>query len=455
MTPAVVGALAPAFRGEVLTPEDPAYAAASGIVQLAAPCRPAAIVRPLDAADVALAIRCARDAGLEIAVRGGGHSLAGHSSGDGVLVIDTRLLHDVAVDPVARRVRAGAGLCAGDVVGATHRHGLTVPFGDSASVGIAGISLGGGIGYLSRQHGMTIDHLVSAELVTADGRVVTASADEEPELYWAIRGGGGNFGVVTSLEFGLVEADLVYGGALLLPATQNTLRGFGPLAGAAPRELGLIANLMPAPPAPFVPPEVVGRPVLALIGVFNGPATEGAAAWAPFRELAAPLADALGPMPYPAIYRLTEEASRPMAAASRSALVDVLDDTVVDVLLEANATAPGIFGLVQIRVLGGAMADVPRGATAFAHRDAAALVMALAAAPAPDALAPCTVWAAEFLGRLRGHAVGAYANFVGDEGEARIREAYPAPTHRRLAAAKAVWDPDNVFRRNLNIAPSR
>ncbi len=453
MTAALHG-LASSFTGRVLGPEDPEFDATAGVYQLAATGRPAAVVRPRSADDVARAIACARTAGFEIAVRGGGHSAAGHSTGDGVLVIDTRDLCDLAIDPAARRVRAGAGLHAGAVVAAAHEHGLTVPFGDSAAVGITGITLGGGMGYLSRQHGLTIDHLVSAELVTADGRVVTASAESEPDLFWAIRGGGGNFGVVTSLEFDMVEAGMVYGGALLLPPTRDVLRGVTPLAGAAPPELGVIANVMPAPRAPFVPPEMIGRPVVVIMGAHNGDATAAEAAWAPFRALAKPIADVVGPMPYPAVYRFTEAAAAPVASVGRSMFVEVVDDAVVETLREAYLASPGFRTVIQVRVLGGAVADVPSTATAYAHRGAPVHLMALAAAATPEALSQCRDWADDVLAKLRGRGIGAYANFLEDEGEARVREAYPLSTYRRLAEAKAAWDPDNVFQRNQNIRPS-
>ncbi len=454
MRPAAITGLASAIRGVVLTPHHPDFDATAGVVQLARPRHPALIVRPSDATDVARVIRFARDEGLEIAVRGGGHSAAAHGTGDGVLVLDMRCLRELAVNPDARRLRAGSGLVAGDVIAAAHQHGLTVPLGDSSGVGVAGITLGGGVGYLSRQHGLTVDHLVSADLVTADGRLVTASADAEPELFWAIRGGGGNFGVVTSLEFNMVEAGEVYGGALLLPASENVLRGIAPLAGAAPRELGVIANLMPGPRAPFVPPDMVGRPVVVLAGVYNGHPAAGEAAWAPFRSLARPIADTLGPMPFPAIYRLTAGAGRPSAWVSRSMFVEVLDDTVVDALRQAYATAPGTRAMVQVRILGGAVADRPGDSTAYAHRAAPVHITAQATASSAEALGPCKAWADDLLDNLRGRSIGAYVNYLEDEGEARIREAYPARTHRRLAAAKAVWDPDNVFHRNHNIRPA-
>jgi FAD/FMN-containing dehydrogenase len=454
MLPSLIPDLSSSFTGRVLAPDHPDFDAVARVYQLARTGRPAAIVRPRSAADVARAIERAREHGLEIAVRGGGHSAAGHSTGDGVLVIDMRDMRDLAVDRAHRLLRAGAGNDAGTVIDAAHEHGLTVPFGDSAAVGIAGIALGGGMGYLSRQHGLTVDHLVSAELVTADGRFVTASTEVEPELFWAIRGGGGNFGVVTSLEFAMVEAGMVYGGALLLPPTPDVLRAVTPLAGAAPRELGIIANVMPAPPAPFVPPEIVGQPVVVIVGCYNGGAEAGEAAWAPFRALARPIADVVGPLPYPALYRFTEAAAVPVVSVSRSMFVDVVDDTVVGTLREAYLASPGVRTVVQVRVLGGAVADVAGSATAYAHRKAPAHILAVATAATPEDAGPCRDWADEMLHQLRGRGVGAYANFLEDEGEVRVRDAYPNTTYRRLAAVKAAWDPDNVFHRNQNIRPA-
>ncbi len=454
MNAASIQAFSTSLGGRVFSPDHPQFNTMAGVHQLAVTGRPALVARPGSPGDVARAIAFAREHALEIAVRCGGHSVAGHSTGDGVLVIDLRDFRGLQVEPGGRRLRAGAGLTAGEVAAAAHGHGMTVPFGDTASVGIAGITLGGGIGYLTRKVGMTIDHLVSVELVTADGRLVTASAESEPELFWAVRGGGGNFGVVTSFEYRLVDAGLVYGGCLLLPATWNVLRGIAPLAAAAPEDLTVIADYMPAPPAPFVPEAMVGQPVVALLGVFSGDLARGEAAWAPFRALAKPIADLVGPMPYPAVYRFTESASLPGPAVNRGILLEAIDDGVVETLRDAYASSPGVMTLLQIRVVGGAMARVPADATAFAHRQAPVAVLALTRAESAEAMPAATAWADGVLARLRSRGVGAYSNFLEDEGEARVREAYPHSTYRRLAAAKAVWDPENVFRRNHNIRPA-
>jgi hypothetical protein len=453
LSAAVIRAFAASFGGRVLTPDHPEFAAAAIVHQGAAAGRPALIAQPCDAADVARAIAFGREHELEIAVRGGGHSVAGHSTGNGVLVIDLRGLRELAVDPVARRVRAGAGLTAGDVVAATHEFGMTVPFGDTASVGIAGITLGGGVGFLSRRDGMTIDHLLAVELVTADGRLVRASADSESELFWGLRGGGGNFGIATAFEYGMVDAGIVYGGALLLPATWNVLRGIAPIAASAPEGLTVIANYMPAPPAPFVPPEMIGQPVVVILGAFAGDLAEGEAAWAPFRALAKPVVDVVGPIPYPALYRFTEAASAPGPTVNRSVYLETIDDSVIEAMRDAYETSPGIMTLLQIRVLGGAVARVPAGDTAIAHRQAPIALFGMTRLGSLDALPAAVAWGDALLGKLQVKSVGVYSNFLEDEGEACVREAYPARTYRRLAALKTVWDPQNVFRRNCNIRP--
>ncbi|HEY5630460.1 MAG TPA: FAD-binding oxidoreductase [Candidatus Limnocylindrales bacterium] len=453
--PAVaVEALAADVRGTVLRPADPDFALAAGVWNVAAAASPALIVRVADAGDIAHAIAFAREHRLEIAIRGGGHSVAGHSSGEGVLVMDTRGLRSIDIDPAGRVARVGAGLTAGEVTAATAAYGLAAPFGDTASVGVAGITLGGGIGYLARKHGLTVDSLRSAELVSADGRVVTASPGQNPDLFWAIRGGGGNFGVVTSLEFDLHPVDRAYGGALLLPATWNVLRGLAPIAGAAPEALTLIANLMPAPPAPFVPAERVGTPVVAILGVFLGDEAAGAEAFAPLRALATPIADTVGVLPYAAIYDYTAAASIPHPSATRTIFLEGIDDDIIGILLSGFGRSTAAQTIVQLRVLGGAMGRVPAGATAFAHRQASVMVTVMGSTQAAEALPPTAAWASGLLDELRPYGIGAYANFLEDEGEARIREAYPARTYRRLAAVKAAWDPGNVFHRNQNIRPA-
>jgi FAD/FMN-containing dehydrogenase len=344
-------ALDAAIRGRVIRPGDDEYDTARRVHNLAYDSYPALIVRVADAGDVATAIEFATETGLELAVRGGSHSVAGHSTGDGVLVIDVSALKGLHIDPERRLVWAEAGLTAGDVTNALAEHGLAVPFGDTGNVGIAGLTLGGGIGYLARKHGLAIDHLVSAELVTADGELLTVSATEHPDLFWAIRGGGGNFGIVTRFVYEAVPVGMVYGGALALPATPEVLAGVAAVGDAAPEELTIIAAVMSAPPMPFVPEAWVGKLVVFVTGVFDGDPEAGAAAFAPLRALAEPVVDLLGPMPYPAIYQITEAAAQPMAHVIRSAFVDTFDAEAARLTLDAMSNATSPFAMVQVRPL--------------------------------------------------------------------------------------------------------
>ena len=320
-------------------------------------------------------MRFAKEAGAEIAVRSGGHSGAGYSTTDGGIVIDLRELRDIDLDVGGRRVWAGTGLTAGDVGEAVTPHGLVVGFGDTSSVGIGGITTGGGVGYLVRRDGLTIDNLVGAEIVTADGQVLTVDADDHPDLFWAIRGGGGNFGVVTKFHYRLNELPSFYGGMIVLPATPETVAGFVAAAEAAPEELSTIANVMTAPPMPFLPEDKVGSLViLGMIG-FAGDAEAGERAVAPFRALAEPMADFVAAAPYSVLFPEMEggEEYHPTAAALNLHLDHVDRDvaaTIVDFLEKSDAT----LRVAQLRVLGGAMARVPSDATAYAHRSSKIMV---------------------------------------------------------------------------------
>ncbi|HEX2883480.1 MAG TPA: FAD-binding oxidoreductase [Candidatus Limnocylindria bacterium] len=451
--PADLDALAGALRGRLLRPADDDFPAASGIWNLAHQGRPIAIVRAADAGDIATVIGFAARNDIEIAVRAGGHSLAGHSSGNGTLVIDLRDLRSLHIDPDRRLAWVGAGLTAGEVTAAAAEHGLAVPFGDTASVGVGGLTLGGGIGWLARKHGLTIDSLVSAEVVTADGEVRTVSETEEPELFWAIRGGGGNFGIVTRFRFRLHPVAEILGGALFMPLTRDVLRSLVPIAGAAPEELTTINFIMPVPPVPFVAEEHHGKPSVVVMFVYAGEADEGQAAIAPFRAVATPYGEGVMPMPYPGIYQFTAEGEQPHPSTTRSLFMDVLDDASVDAILEAYAAAPPA-SMIQLRVLGGAMGRVPAGATAFAHRGAAVQVVIINAFPAPELVDGATAWNRSLFAALEPKGNGVYANFLEDEGEERIRQAYPNGTFERLAQVKRRYDPRNIFHRNQNIRPA-
>jgi FAD/FMN-containing dehydrogenase len=450
--PADLTTFAECLRGTLVRPGDDAYEPDSQVWNMAHQGSPVAIVRAADAGDVATAVQFARSNDLEIAVRSGGHSLAGHSSGNGVLVIDLRDLRGLHIDAAQRLAWAGAGLTAGEYTTAASAHGLATPFGDTGTVGIAGLTLGGGIGWLARKHGLAIDALVEAEVVTADGEVITASESEHPDLFWALRGGGGNFGIVTRFTYRLYPVGEILGGALFLPPTRDVLRSLVPIAASAPEELTVIGFIMAVPPVPFVPEEHHGRMSLVLMFVHAGDPEAGQAAIAPFRAVAAPYGEAAMPMPYPGIYEFTAEGGTRHPSTTRSVFMDALDDESVDAILDALADAPA-GSMIQLRVFGGAMGRVPAGATAFAHRDASVLVAVINAFVDPDAVESTTAWNRSLFAALEPKATGVYANFLEDEGDARIAVAYPGETYARLAAIKRRYDPANIFHRNQNIRP--
>jgi FAD/FMN-containing dehydrogenase len=440
------------LEGQLVLPGSDDYEAGRQVHNLLFQRHPVAIIRPDTTADVALAVRFARANGLPIAVRSGGHSVAGHSTTDGV-VIDLARLRAIEIDPIARTVRAQTGNRAGDLTTAAAAHGLAVPFGDTGSVGIGGITLGGGIGFLVRKYGLTIDNLLEVELVTADGATVTASATVNPDLFWALRGGGGNFGIVTAFTYRAVPVSMIYGGLLALPATPDVLRAYAEAAAAAPDELSMIAFMMRVPPLPFVAPELHGRLSLIAFVAYAGDPSEGPAALAPIRAIARPYLDMLQPMPYAGLYQLTAQGEQAAPSVMRAAFLHELDTATAEAIVANMEVATSPFALAQIRVLGGAMARVPADATAFAHRDARLLVAILAPFSEGDP-AVHAAWAASFFEAIRPAADGVYVNFLEDEGEARIHDAYPAATFARLASVKATWDPENVFHLNQNVPPA-
>ena len=453
-TPVDLAAFEATIAGEVITPEDDTYEAARPVHSLNFDARPAIIVRAANATDVARTVLFARESGLELAVRSGGHSLAGYGTVEGGIVLDMGAMKGLYIDAERRLAWAQSGLTAGEFTNAAAEHGLATPFGDTGSVGIAGLTLGGGIGWLVRKYGLAIDSLVSVEVVTADGRIIVANETEHADLFWAIRGGGGNFGVVTRFQYRLHPVGQVLGGVLFMPFTRDVLRALGPIAASAPRELTTIDFVMALPPAPFVPPHLVGQMSLGIMFVYSGDPQDGHAAIAPFRQVASPMAEVVAPMPYPGIYKFLEGAEAPGHASHRSVFLPAFDDATVDAILEFHASAPSPMAMTQLRIMGGAMADVAPDATAFAHRDALAMVTILGMYPDPADAAVNEDWVRRYYEALRPSATGVYVNFLEEEGEGRIREAYPTATYARLADVKRRYDPSNLFRRNQNIQPA-
>jgi len=441
-----------ALNGRVIAPGDPGYDQARTVFVGGFDQRPAVIVRVADAADVARVVALARETGLELAVRSGGHSGAGHSTTEGGIVLDLRDMKALDIDADRRTAWAEAGLTADEYSVAAAAHGLATGFGDTGSVGIGGITLGGGIGYLVRKHGMTIDNLLAADLVTADGRLLRVDEQTHPDLFWAIRGGGGNFGVATRFQFRLQEVSTIVGGLLMLPASAELVAEFIALADAAPEELSTIANVMPAPPMPFVPAEQHGRLVVLALLAYAGDTEAGERAVAPFRALATPIADMVQPMPYPQIFPPEEEDYHP-TAVGHTMFVDAIDLGVAETIMEHLQASDATMRVAQLRVLGGAMARVPAEATAFAHRRSHIMVNLAAFYDGPADQAVRQAWVDEFAAALQQGDTGAYVGFINDEGEARVRDAYPGSTWERLAAVKGRYDPANLFRRNQNITP--
>jgi FAD/FMN-containing dehydrogenase len=439
--------------GPVIAPDDPAYDEARAVFFTGFDRRPAAIVQVADAADASRVVSLARDTGAELAVRSGGHSTAGHGTCDGGIVADLSRMRALDIDADARTAWAETGLTSGEYTAATGAHGLATGFGDTASVGIGGITLGGGIGYLARKHGLTIDDLIAAEVVTADGRVRHVDAQNDPDLLWALRGGGGNFGIATRLRFHLHELDEIVGGMLMLPATPDVIASAIAEAEAAPDELSAIVSVMLAPPMPFLPAELHGRPVVIALLAHAGAGEAGERAIAPFRALAAPIVDMVGPMRYAELYELAEGPQAP-AAAMCNMFVDSVDRSAAETIIGHLRQPSPPRAAVQLRVLGGAISRVPADATAFAHRARRILVNVAALYERPEEAAVHQAWVDDLAGALRQGESGAYVGFLGDEGEGRVREAYPGPTWDQLAAIKRRYDPTNVFRLNQNIEPA-
>ena len=442
-----------ALNGRVIAPDDAGYDEARAVFYGGIDRHPAVIVRVADATDVSRVVGLARESGLELAIRSGGHSTAGHSTTDGGILLDLSEMKNLEIDLEGRTAWAETGLTTGEYSAAVGAHGLATGFGDTGSVGIGGITLGGGIGYLVRKHGLTIDDLLAADVVTADGRLLRVDTERHPDLFWAIRGGGGNFGVATRFQFRLHEVDQIVGGMLVIPATPEIIASFVAEAEAAPEELSTIANVMVAPPMPFLPEEMHGQLVIMALMAYAGEVEAGERAVAPFRALAEPLADMVRPMRYPEIYPPEEGDFHPTAVA-RTIFLDTIDHDVAQTIVEYLRASDASMRVAQIRVLGGAMARVSADATAFAHRSSRIMVNVAAFYEGTEDRAAREAWVTDLAAALRQGDGGAYVNFLGEEGEARIRAAYPGSTWERLAEIKERYDPTNLFRLNQNIPPA-
>jgi FAD/FMN-containing dehydrogenase len=442
---------------EVLRPGDPGYDDARRIWNGTIDRYPALIARCRSAAEVASSVRMATAAGLEIAVRGGGHSIPGHSVCEGGVMIDLSPMKRVDVDVDRAVAHAEPGLLWGEYDAATQAHGLASPGGEISHTGVAGLTLGGGIGWLSRRYGLACDNLVSAQLVQADGSIVEVDVDSDPELLWALRGGGGNFGIVTEFRFRLHRLPPLYGGLLIWPAsdTHRVFPRYLEVAEAAPRDLSLVAAQLVAPPAPFVPPELQLRPVVAVAAVWTGDPDDAPAALAPLRAMQ-PAVDTCELQPYTTIQRWFD-AGVPHGRRYhvRSEWLGELDAHAVEQLAASAAEMTSPFNQVLVRRMGGAIADVGPEATAFRFRDSA-YMLTIASGWDDGADEPHVEWTRRSWDRLHPWSCGGgYVNHLAaDEGRDRVREAYGRTTWDRLVALKRRVDPDNVFHLNQNIDPS-
>jgi hypothetical protein len=456
----LAGQLQGRIGGSVIGPGDTAYEMARQVWNARIDRRPALIARPRSADEVATTLRFGIEQGLTVAVKGGGHSVAGHGIVDDGLMIDLAGLDTIDVDPVARRAIVGGGRSWGPVDAATARHGLATTGGQISTTGVGGLTLGGGVGWLMGRDGLTVDNLRSAEIVTADGRIRRIGPNAEPELFWAIRGGGGNFGIVTSFEFDLHPVSTILGGTVIWEAsrTRDVIRLYRDLCDGAPDELTLMVLCLAAPRQPFIPEELQGQPVVAIAACWCGDLAEGEEALEPLRRFGTPLSDRLRPMPYVELQSTFDVGSRPgFMNYWKSPFLAELSDKAIDVLVDGAERMPTAISQVLLTNMGGAVARVPLEATAFPHR-LAPLYLEIIGKWEPGADGSAAVaWTDAFRAEIDPFTTGhAYVNFVDDEGPDRsLALSYDDRTLRRLAEAKAMYDPDNVFRVNHNIPPAR
>jgi FAD/FMN-containing dehydrogenase len=456
MTTATVGQLRDQVRGEIITADDPAYEDARRVHNAMIDRRPRVIVRCAGTDDVAAAVSFARDSGLDLAVRGGSHSVPGFGTADDAVVIDLCRMQAVEVDPESRTARAQGGATWGAFNDATHAHGLATTGGIISTTGIGGLTLGGGIGYLARGCGLSCDNLLSAEVVTADGRTLAASERENEDLFWALRGGGGNFGVVTSFEYRLHPVREIYGGPMLyeLGDAATVLKFYRDFIGDAPEELGGFPAWQIAPPLPFIPEDRHGEPFLIFAACWAGPIDEGEAALKPFHEVAPVVAEHVGPMPYPALNSAFDDLVPPgLQHYWKANFVKELTEDAIEAHLEHGPKLPAVNSTVHIYPINGACHRVAPDATAFAYRDATFATVIAGMWPDPAENEASIAWVRDFYEATAPHSEeGGYINFMAADDQDRVRVNY-RDNYDRLVDVKRKYDPDNLFHLNQNISP--
>ncbi|MEZ4868582.1 MAG: FAD-binding oxidoreductase [Caldilineaceae bacterium] len=448
------------LRGDLLTPEDAGYDETRRIWNAMIDRRPALIARCTGAVDVIEAVNFARAHDLPVSIRGGGHNVAGYALCDGGLMIDLARMNGVWVDPQRRTARVQGGALWGDVDRETQLFGLATPGGVVSHTGVAGLTLGGGFGYLSRQYGLTCDNLLSADIVTADGRLIHTSAEEHPELFWAIQGGGGNFGVVTSFEFQLHSVGpMVTAGLIFFPFDQarTVLQGFRDYAATAPRELFCIPLLRIAPPAPFLPSSIHGKRVVGIVACHIGALADGEAAVRPLRTLGDAVVDLIVPKPY-VVHQAMLDATQPHGRCYywKSEYLPDLSDGVIDTAIEHAEQLTSPFSLIGFFQLGGAIRDVAAQAAAYGRRDAGYALNIACSWQDPHEADKHIAWTRQLWRAMQPYSTGGgYINFLSqDDDNTRVQGALGGPNYARLVAVKNQYDPTNFFHMNQNIKPT-
>jgi FAD/FMN-containing dehydrogenase len=443
-------------RGDVIAPDDDAYEQARHVYNAMIDRRPAMIARAANVGDVIAAVNLARENGLDLAVRGGGHSVPGFGTCDGGVVIDLTRMRGIRVDPASATARAEGGATWGDFNAATHPFGLATTGGIISTTGVAGLTLGGGIGYLARGFGLSCDNLVSADVVTADGRFLIASERENDDLFWALRGGGGNFGVVTSLEFRLHPVKDIYGGPMFfeLSEVENVLRFFREYIADAPEQLGAFPAFQIAPPLPFIPEERHGDTFIAMVACWAGPLEEGERALKPFHDIAPVVAEFVGPMPYPALNSAFDGLVPPgLQHYWKANFVEELTDEAIAAHAVHGPDVPAVNSTVHIYPINGAAHRVAPDATAFAYRNANFATVIAGMWPEPSENDANIAWVRRYYDATAPHSEeGGYINFMSEDDQGRIRANYQG-NYDRLVDVKRRYDPDNLFHLNQNIRP--
>ncbi len=444
-------------RGEVVAQGDEGYEEARVVYNAMIDRHPAVVVRAVDAGDVMACVDHARENRLDLAVRGGGHSVPGFGTCDGGVAIDLSGMRGVRVDPRAATARAGGGATWGDFNHATGAYGLASTGGIISTTGVGGLTLGGGIGYLTRGLGLSLDNLVSADVVTADGAMVIASEREHEDLFWAIRGGGGNFGVVTSFEFKLAPVDMIYGGAMFFELSDGraVLEWYRAFIADAPEQFGGFPAFQIAPPLPFIPEDRHGDTFMAFVSCWTGPLDEGEVHLKGLRDAAPVVAEMIGPMPYPALNAAFDGlVPAGLQHYWKASFVKELTDDLIAAHLEHGAKVPVVNSTVHIYPINGAAHRVAPDATAFAYRDANFAAVIAGMWPDPGQNEANIAWVKDYHAAVSPHSEeGGYINFMAEDDQARIRENYRG-NYDRLTTVKRTYDPDNLFHLNQNIVPA-